>query len=519
MFLVLILECHVKISFQVRDLQRPRPGPNLSREPSVSGIHGAFQTSNPSVVSSPRSPLSNSSVENQTQKQTENVASPISPRSPRLQSSQSLRQDSPRGPTESSSSSRVQSEAGGSRAPSDIGSPKPGHRSVAAVSCEEIRAQGQPNPLMRSPKMGRKALQLQQSPKMGRRALEFKGNDGSTVSSSCQTSPHSPPPPEQNPLNSTPVAEGAENNQTEKVVQRGVDLVGAGLDRLVLERSLGRLLAEQGITLLREVAATSSPGALESLLQNSDVLSNAARRQPLDLSALSDLNLEALLASEEATRGRASPAHASMPDLSQHGESSASTSPTNTPNPGVPRKSSLSSRHKDRHNRSVRFDPAQVGADSSGRQDSARETRDSSSSSSSSGSAPTALELPSAVAKSGRHRHRQRSHGSNGFPRSRSYSGSSPPAAGQTPRKTPSAPGLEDADWDNESVCSTCSSSSSDEFDYELPPRRAYGGVRISYVPNDALAYARRQAGTNPSPGSPSTRKRFGEKDKNCIIS
>lgn len=288
----------------------------------------------------------------------------------------------------------------------------------------------------------------------------------------------------------------------------------------MLERSLQRILAEQGISLLREVAATSSPGALESLLQNSDVLSNAARRQPLDLSALSDLNLEALLASEEVTRGRASPAHVSMPDLSQHGESSASTSPTNTPNPGAPRKSSLSSRHKDRHNRSVRFDPAQVGADNSSRQDPNRDIRDSSSSSSSSGSAPTALEVPSTVATRGRHRHHhQRSHGSNGFPRSRSYSGSTPPAAGQTPRKTPSAPGLEDADWDNESVCSTCSSSSSDEFDYELPPRRAYGGVRISYVPNDALAYARRQAGTNPSPGSPSTRKRFSEKDKNCIIS
>ncbi|XP_066975789.1 protein prickle-like isoform X2 [Macrobrachium rosenbergii] len=516
-------------SFQIRDLQRPRTTPSVSREPSVSGIHGTSQPNNPSHLSSPRSPLSSSSVDNQVQhRHPESAASPISPRSPRsprLQSSQSLKQDStkhsvdsPRGPSDSSSSSRVQSEAGGSRAPSDVGSPKPGNRSVAAVSSEEIRGQGQGNPLMRSPKMGRKALQLQQSPKMGRRALEFRGNDASTVSSSCQTSPHSPPP-QQNPLTSTPTGEGAENAQAEKAVQRGVELVGAGLDRLVLERSLSRLLAEQGISLLREMAATSSPGALESLLQNSEVLSSAARRQPLDLSALSDLNLEALLASEEATRGRASPAHASMPDLSQHGESSASTSPTNTPNPGVPRKSSLSSRHKDRHNRSVRFDPAQVGAENSSRQDPSRDARDSSSSSSSSGSAPTALEVPSTVSKSERHRHRQRSHGSNGFPRSRSYSGSSPPPTGQTPRKTPSAPGLEDADWDNESVCSTCSSSSSDEFDYELPPRRAYGGVRISYVPNDALAYARRQAGTNQSPGSPSTRKRLGEKDKNCIIS
>ncbi|XP_043274939.1 protein espinas-like isoform X2 [Venturia canescens] len=50
---------------------------------------------------------------------------------------------------------------------------------------------------------------------------------------------------------------------------------------------------------------------------------------------------------------------------------------------------------------------------------------------------------------------------------------------------------------DNESCCSTCSSSSSSDeaTAYALPPRRAYGGVRISYVPNDAVACARRRAG------------------------
>jgi prickle len=70
--------------------------------------------------------------------------------------------------------------------------------------------------------------------------------------------------------------------------------------------------------------------------------------------------------------------------------------------------------------------------------------------------------------------------------------------------------------------CSTCSSSSSssdDEAVYRLPPQRAYGGVRISYVPNDALAYARdglqpRQRSTSASgPMSP------GKDDKSCIIS
>ena len=51
--------------------------------------------------------------------------------------------------------------------------------------------------------------------------------------------------------------------------------------------------------------------------------------------------------------------------------------------------------------------------------------------------------------------------------------------------------------------CPTCSSDSSSESDlddpyaYQLPPRRAYGGVRISYVPNDrfALSHSHRHLG------------------------
>ena len=43
---------------------------------------------------------------------------------------------------------------------------------------------------------------------------------------------------------------------------------------------------------------------------------------------------------------------------------------------------------------------------------------------------------------------------------------------------------------DDDDVCSTCSSSSSDSDDpyaYQLPQRKAYGGVRLSYVPNDRV--------------------------------
>jgi hypothetical protein len=50
-------------------------------------------------------------------------------------------------------------------------------------------------------------------------------------------------------------------------------------------------------------------------------------------------------------------------------------------------------------------------------------------------------------------------------------------------------------DSETSSYCSTCSSSSSDtdDFAYKLPQRKIYGGVRISYVPNDALACARKE--------------------------
>ena len=86
-------------------------------------------------------------------------------------------------------------------------------------------------------------------------------------------------------------------------------------------------------------------------------------------------------------------------------------------------------------------------------------------------------------------------------------------------------------DSDMVSVCSTCSSSSSDEdedYSYHMPPTRraAYGGVRISYVPNDAvaLASARQRAQTMQSssanhPARATQSIGDKEKDKNCIIS
>lgn len=68
---------------------------------------------------------------------------------------------------------------------------------------------------------------------------------------------------------------------------------------------------------------------------------------------------------------------------------------------------------------------------------------------------------------------------------------------------------------DIESCCSTCSSSSSSDeaAAYALPPRRAYGGVRISYVPNDAVACARKR-----TPTSSTSNQTQRDTDK-CIVS
>ncbi|XP_011148250.1 protein espinas isoform X1 [Harpegnathos saltator] len=75
---------------------------------------------------------------------------------------------------------------------------------------------------------------------------------------------------------------------------------------------------------------------------------------------------------------------------------------------------------------------------------------------------------------------------------------------------------MDGEDDDVESCCSTCSSSSSSDeaAAYALPPRRAYGGVRISYVPNDAVACARKRA-----PASSSSSNQAQKDAEKCVVS
>lgn len=125
------------------------------------------------------------------------------------------------------------------------------------------------------------------------------------------------------------------------------------------------------------------------------------------------------------------------------------------------------------------------------------------------GTASSSAETP---ASGGRTTRRRRRDGRNN--RSRSRSGGVRQRPLPPPPPPPTGDGAHDFDLDDDSAaehgcCSTCSSSSGSELDdlsvYQLPARRPYGpgagaAARISYVPNDAIAYAKQQAG-HRSPG------------------
>ena len=404
-------------------------------------------------------------------------------------------------------SSKPSSEIGSANTSSEMFSSWHGPKNHSEPNSESV------SQMVRSPNFNRKLPSNQSSPKMGRRALEYSKSVDGTLESSRGQSP-------QLKKNSNEIMDSPRKNlSTEDTTKKGLEMVESGLDQMVIEKSLGKILAEQGINLLQEVAKKSPPGTIESILQNAGVKSHKS----LDTIDLSELNLETLLTTYEACRTGQSNSHASMPNLTNSQESSGTSSPAGARSPGgALKKSSLMSPHRDRNHRFVRFDPSQISKSESKKH--RHHSRRDNSDSSSSGSAPTAVEMPvpkrDHKRRSSRHGHRR---SRRSVPRSSSYSGN----AGHhneeksSNRKNSSNQELDEPDWDNDSICSTCSSSSSSDFEYELPPRRAYGGVRINYVPNDALALARRQASTTSamSPTSPPLRKKVQDKDKNCIIS
>ena len=97
-----------KNSFQARDLNRPRHPAALSRESSMSGIHGMVNKHAP-YISSPQSQIAGELQHRSASERTASPMSPHSPRSPRnVHHSKNeiarMPLDSPRGPSESESS-------------------------------------------------------------------------------------------------------------------------------------------------------------------------------------------------------------------------------------------------------------------------------------------------------------------------------------------------------------------------------------------------------------------------------
>lgn len=400
------------------------------------------------------------------------------------------------------------------------------------------------------------------SPKMGRRALQ-RGSNKSLIptlppplSADRSVCPSPPPPPstvqsevtflqtEQYVLRSLPpIPSSSHGGNLQALSQQAAgssqlnitsSACSKGLDRVLLERNLERLLSEHGSSVAVATEIQAASPELERLLQARD-----RSREPLHLA---DLNLsfdswqttsvksQSQMNNVSGSTSNNINTHNSNDCLYGHASSmpelaAPQTIPHHHPQPpGTP--TSPVQKVKGKGQLSVRFE-----GDHSVEDDTGVAGEDEAC-----GPARQRI-VPRSRSYSGRSRHREFD---EEYEERRSWL--------RGPRKTTSENHVPSSSRDKRdyrdsnkddigSYCSTCSSSSSsDDYAYELPPRRAYGGVRISYVPNDALACARRQqsaataaavtaaAGTASSgPRSP-TKKVGGssageDKDKNCIIS
>lgn len=398
------------------------------------------------------------------------------------------------------------------------------------------------------------------SPKMGRRALQRGSNKSlpSTLPPLPSTDPPACLPP---PLPPSTVQGEVTLLQTEEYVLRSLPPIpnsshsenlqalseqatgssqlniispacSKGLDRVLLERNLDRLLSEHGSSVAVATEIQAASPELERLLQARD-----RSREPLHLA---DLNLtfdswQTVSVTSQShmhnISGSASNninAHncndslyghaSSMPELAAHQTMPhLHPQPPGTPTSPVRRvkgKGQLSVRFEGDHG--VEDDTVTAGGDEAC-------------------GPPRQRTFPRSQSYSGRSRHREFDEDCEER-RSRLRGPRKTTSENHVPSSSRDRRDYRDSNKDDVgSYCSTCSSSSSsDDYAYELPPRRAYGGVRISYVPNDALACARRQqsaaaavaaaAGT-ASGGPRSPTKKVGgsnageEKDKNCIIS
>ncbi|XP_037036047.1 protein prickle-like isoform X2 [Bradysia coprophila] len=298
---------------------------------------------------------------------------------------------------------------------------------------------------VRSPKMGRRALQ--RNPKVNQEQQTWEQEEVNTRVAPQNGSQNQSPMPSPSPVNK-------------------------GLDRVLLERNLEKLLTDRG--------QPAEPHPLPDSPQFQQLLHKDRSREPLDLTDLGD-SLDNWHSQTNSTNrnnqtsmnfSTIEPSMASsMPELATSMEEPLT--PDDLPTPDVS-EVAQNNFEEVKVKKGVRFEGVQ---DTLPRSRSYSGRTDSKRSKSSSGRRKST---------SDRHLHRQR------------------PSTSKEIKN--------DDDSDATSVCSTCSSSSSstDDLAYQLPQRRHYGGVRVSYVPNDALACARKRKQQLDG---------CDKDNKNCIIS
>ena len=275
------------------------------------------------------------------------------------------------------------------------------------------------------------------------------------------------------------------------------------LDRRQLEHNLGQLIAERGVGAIGQLTKEMSPYQIQQLLQltqsklggqtqQQQQQHEVRSRRPLDLSSIDDSKLENILSqlsvSNNINGGASSAAVLDPPGSSKMRRRRFSYS-SDDEDDGQHHQHL--SRGKIPHSRSsknlsVHFDPTQVRPSpprhATNHEDLVRQHRS-----------------PGAHRKQRHHQHQQqqdlsrRPMGYGSLPRSNSYSGRLPMAeqAEFRPRSR------RHNNYDDFVMASDYTSSSSDSDDdpyaYQIPARKAYGGVRVSYVPNDRRAVQKRR--------------------------
>lgn len=354
---------------------------------------------------------------------------------------------------------------------------------------------------MRSPKMGRRALQRtqisqeQQTMSSAAQIREQHQQDldislrMTAVPGPSNTSQNQSPAPSPNPLNK-------------------------GLDRVLLERNLEKLLTERSVP--------NEPTSIPNSPDLQRLLNRDRSREPLDLTDIglsldnwqthhsnSNSNIPSLHPlKEEVSMTSSMPELTLKSDQHRHHEVNAMITPEELPTPDI----------------------SEVVSQHSNNLMSSHETKNS-------------QQHPSEKPHKGV---RFEGDFQDTLPRSRSYSGKSRSANRRRPHRKSSSdnqirshrahhrdrdcknnisPSTSSAvhnpdESDSHSVCSTCSSSSSSSDEaYELPQRRHYGGVRVSYVPNDAIANARKRKQQGTGIGANANTSDGDKDNKNCIIS